>query len=202
MVLCRHESYIGVLIDDLVTKGTNEPYRMFTSRAEHRLLLRQDNAIFRLHAYAKRLGLVEQSVLAEIEALQGAIQSEKERLNKHFSGGASLAQILRRPGVIYASLPGRNEALDPEIVRHVEIDVKYQGYIERELEQVERAGRMESRNIPEWVDYEKIKALRFEAREKLKIIRPENLGQASRISGVTPADVSILEIWIRKMRGK
>ena len=202
LVLNRYESYIGVLIDDLVTKGTNEPYRMFTSRAEHRLLLRQDNAIFRLHASAKRLGLWERTELEKIDGLQKTIQTEKERLDRTFSGGASLAQILRRPGMTYALLPGRNEALDPEVVRHVETDVKYQGYIERELEQIERAKRMESRGIPEWIDYDEIKALRFEAREKLKKIKPENLGQASRISGVTPADVSILDIWIRKKRDK
>ena len=200
LVLNRYESYIGVLIDDLVTKGTNEPYRMFTSRAEHRLLLRQDNAIFRLHAGAKRLGLWERTELEKIDGLQKAIQTEKERLDRTFSGGASLAQILRRPGMTYALLPGRNETLDPEVIRHVETDVKYQGYIERELEQIERAKRMESRGIPEWIDYDEIKALRFEAREKLKKIKPENLGQASRISGVTPADVSILDIWIRKKR--
>ena len=200
LVLNRYESYIGVLIDDLVTKGTNEPYRMFTSRAEHRLLLRQDNAVFRLHAHAKRFGLVERSVLDEIEAMQKAIQDEKTRLSKVFSDGASLEQILRRPGMSYASLPGRNDTLDPEIARQVEVDVKYQGYIDREIEQVERAERLEGRRIPGWIDYDKIKALRFETREKLKKIRPDNLGQASRVSGVTPADVSILDIWIRKKR--
>ena len=198
IVLSRNEAYLGVLIDDLVTKGTNEPYRMFTSRAEYRLILRQDNTLIRINSNAKKLGIVPGNVIDHTHRMAAEIDDEISRLNKIFANGTPLTQILRRPEMTYEKLPGRRTDLSADVVTQVEINVKYEGYIERELKQIERAEKIERQKIPVWVNYDEIKALRFESREKLKKIQPDNLGQASRISGVNPSDIAILSIWIKK----
>lgn len=199
-ILGRNEAYIGVLIDDLVLKGTDEPYRMFTSRAEHRLTLRQDNAWFRLHGRARDLGIVSAEDLAETAQMQKQIDAEIERLSKKFHGGASLAQILSRPDNHYAGLPGDKPELPPEVVEQVEVLITYEGYIKREQGRIVDFQTLEKQRIPADFDYDIITALRFESREKLKKIRPETLGQASRISGVNPADISILSVWLKAAR--
>lgn len=199
-VLGRDEAYIGVLIDDLVLKGTDEPYRMFTSRAEHRLTLRQDNVYFRLHSCAADLGIVSAEDLAETEAFRSQIDLEINRLKKQFHSGASLAQILSRPGNTYAALPDADLSLPPDVLRQVEVLIKYQGYIDREQGRILDSLSLEKKRIPTGFDYDAITALRFESREKLKKIRPETLGQASRISGVNPADISILSVWLKAGR--
>lgn len=195
----RHEAYIGVLIDDLVTKGTNEPYRMFTSRAEHRLLLRQDNAVFRLAKTAKQLGIVPENRLREIQAMDKQITDEIERLNRTHHEGAPLAQWLKRPEVDYATLPHRRPDLSPAVVEQVEFELKYAGYIEREWRHVEKSEQIARQAIPADLDYHAIRALRYESREKLSAIRPRDLAQAARISGVTPADIAILSVWLKKI---
>lgn len=200
LVLGRGEAYIGVLIDDLVTKGTNEPYRMFTSRAEHRLILRQDNSIFRMLPYAKVLGIISKIDIERFEQYQSRIERELKRLDNTSYQGASLSQLLRRTEVTYNDLPSKQES-DHLVISQVEILVKYAGYIARENAQIERAHTLESQLIPEWIDYDKLDVLRFECREKLKRIRPESLGQAARISGVNPADISILAVIIKRGRG-
>ncbi len=199
-ILGRNEAYIGVLIDDLVLKGTDEPYRMFTSRAEHRLTLRQDNAWFRLHGRARELGIVSAENLAETAQMQEQIDAEVDRLKKKFHGGASLAQILSRPDNHYAGLPGDKPELPQEVVEQVEVLITYEGYIEREQGRIVDFQTLEKQRIPSDFDYDIITALRFESREKLKKIRPETLGQASRISGVNPADISILSVWLKAAR--
>lgn len=196
----RFDSYIGVLIDDLVTKGTEEPYRIFTSRAEHRLTLRQDNARFRLADAAQSLGLLPLSVLEETNRFKHEIQAEIQRLGATFHAEASLAQILKRPGTTYRDLPGHRTDLNPTITEQVEVTLKYQGYIAREHAAITRSLKLESDPIPKEIDYHAIKALRKESQQKLTLIRPETLGHASRISGVNPADVAILQVWIKRMR--
>lgn len=198
LLLSRNESYIGVLIDDLVTKGTDEPYRMFTSRSEHRLTLRQDNAHFRLHEKAKQLGIVSEKDISEISTVWNLIKKESKRLEKVFYDGKSLAQILRQPENHYEDLPQDASDLDQEVVKQVEIEIKYAGYIKREGERIKSAKKQEKQLLPVDLDYDQVRSIRFEAREKLKKIRPENLGQAGRISGVNPSDVSILGMWIKK----
>lgn len=198
LVFDRSEAYIGVLIDDLVTKGTEEPYRMFTSRAEHRLLLRQDNAEIRMLPHAKSLGIVSRDRIRQAEALVAEVEAELARLRRDFSGGAALIQILARPGSSYADLPGARTDISREAIEQVEIRARYDGYIEREMVQIERSRKLERQRIPASVDYSEIKALRFEAREKLSRIKPESLGQAARISGVNPSDIAILSIWIKR----
>lgn len=198
-VLGRGDAYIGVLIDDLVTKGTNEPYRMFTSRAEHRLLLRQDNAIFRMLPFAKAIGIIPERDIIDFSRLQTAIEHELKRLETTFHEGQSLLQLLRRNDVTYESLP-HSKITDRLVTSQVEILVKYAGYIAREKQQIEKARSLEDQKIPEWIEYDKLDVIRYECREKLNRIRPETLGQASRISGVNPADISILAVIIK--RGK
>ena len=198
VVLKRHEAYIGVMIDDLVTKGTNEPYRMFTSRAEHRLLLRQDNAGLRLAAAAAHLGILPMRRLRDIRRMEQSIAEEIDRLKETFHAGTSLAQWLKRPDMDYATLPGRRGDLRPEVVEQVEFSLKYEGYIDREWRQVAKAEQSSSQPIPDNLDYHAIRALRYESREKLSAIRPRDLGQAARISGVTPADMAILTVWLKK----
>ena len=199
-ILGRNEAYIGVLIDDLVLKGTDEPYRMFTSRAEHRLTLRQDNVHFRLYDRAKELGIVSGDELEETVRMQAQIDGEIERLRKKFHNGASLAQILCGQDSHYAGLPGEKPELPPEVIEQVEVSIKYEGYIKREQGRIVDFQTLEKQRIPADYDYDIITALRFESREKLKNIRPENLGQASRISGVNPADISILSVWLKAGR--
>lgn len=197
-VLSRQESYIGILIDDLVTKGTEEPYRMFTSRAERRLILRQDNARFRLYKHANRLGIVDPLFLSETERYESMISAEWTRLETERHEGVSLDIWLARLRANYADMPNRREDLPPEVVRQIEIRAQYRGYIEQEERASVRAKTSEAMKIPDWMDYEKIRALRFEAREKMIRLRPRDLGQASRIPGVTPADIAVLSIALSK----
>ncbi|MCL5098151.1 MAG: tRNA uridine-5-carboxymethylaminomethyl(34) synthesis enzyme MnmG [Candidatus Omnitrophica bacterium] len=198
LVLRRDQAYIGVLIDDLITKGTVEPYRMFTSRAEYRLLLRQDNADSRLTPLGHQLGLVSTRNYLRFQAKQAAIQEELSRLEQTRQDSISLAQLLRRPEVHYDTMPGRKEIIDPEVAQQVEIILKYSGYIERQEIDVLRFRNLEDKRIPAWMDYRSISSLRTEARLKLEKIRPVTLGQASRISGVSPADISLLLVWMKR----
>lgn len=198
LVIGRDEGYIGVLIDDLVTKGTDEPYRMFTSRSEHRLTLRQDNVYFRLLEKTKHLSIVDHEEIEIITNQWSDIQKEMTRLSTVFSNGNSLDQILRRPEMTYTELPQAQQTLDPDVIQQVEIGVKYAGYIKRENERIEATKKYETQLIPKDFDYDIVKSMRYESCEKLKKIRPENLGQASRISGVNPSDISILSMWIKR----
>jgi len=198
VVLRRNEAYIGVLIDDLVTKGTVEPYRMFTSRAEYRLLLRQDNADLRLSQLGYEIGLLPKRNFEKFEIKKVAIELELERLEKTRSGSETLAQLLRRPEVAYRDLPARNESLPNDVVQQVEIATKYEGYIARQELEVAKLKGLEDKQIPSWLDYTKVPSLRTEARQKLAKIQPNTLGQASRISGVSPSDVGILMIWMKQ----
>lgn len=222
VIIDRSQAYIGTLIDDLVTKGTNEPYRMMTSRSEYRLILRQDNADIRMSEIGHSLGLISderhERVLKKYETVAG----ERERLEKTnippsaklsklleeknsapVTTGIKLADLVRRPELKYNELkiidPDRPELSD-EIREQVEISVKYEGYIRRQTAQAEQFKKTESRRIPEDIDYTKINVLRLEARQKLQKIRPANIGQASRISGVSPADIAALMIWIEQRR--
>ena len=217
LILRRTDGYIGTLIDDLVTKGTNEPYRMMTSRSEYRLLHRQDNADQRLTAIGRRIGLVSEEREREVGEKYAAVERELSRLERtHIppsdvlnamltergtapvASGASLAELIRRPQVSYADTapfdPAR-PALDRAVTAQAEIRLKYDGYIKRQLREVEEFTRMEERALPADIDYDDIPGLRIEAREKLKRIRPASFGQAGRISGVSPADVSVLMIY-------
>jgi tRNA uridine 5-carboxymethylaminomethyl modification enzyme len=202
LILERHEAYIGVMIDDLVTKGTNEPYRMFTSRAEHRLLLRQDNSCFRLAAQAEQIGIVPGVRMKAVRAKEIAIEEEIQRLNSTYHEGSSLAQWLKRPELHYATIPGCLKDLDADVIEQVEFSLKYAGYIEREQRHIEKAEQTSRQEIPDDFDYHGIAALRYESREKLSEIRPRDLAQASRVSGVTPADITILAIWLKKCAGE
>lgn len=197
IVLRRDQAYIGVLIDDLVTKGTVEPYRMFTSRAEYRLLLRQDNCDLRLSDIGHQIGLLPDRNYRLFISKRGSIEQELARLNSARVGSETLAQKLRRPETTYSSIPQARIDLAPDVVEQVEITLKYQGYIRRQEVEVERFNSLEDRAIPAWVDYDKVHSLRKEARQKLGKIRPTTIGQASRISGVSPSDVSVLIVWLK-----
>lgn len=223
-ILRRSDGYIGTLIDDLVTKGTNEPYRMMTSRSEYRLLHRQDNADERLCGFGYEIGLVSEDRLAQVRTKYAAVDSELKRLeNTHLAPtgelnaflsaqgtaelqtGVSLADLIRRPQLHYGDLAGYDKerpALPREICNQVELRLKYDGYIRRQLRQVDDFARMEEKQLPADIKYDEIKGLRLEAKEKLKRIRPENFGQASRISGVSPADIAVLMIWTEQHRRK
>ena len=198
LILTRADSYIGVLIDDLITKSTDEPYRMFTSRAEYRLLLRQDNADIRLTPLGRSVGLVSDKHWELFERKRLSIDREIDRLRKSRDGSFTYAEILRRPEITYNSLPIADRNLPDDVTREVEIQLKYEGYIARDLEQIERFRKLEDKSLPGWLDYEKINALRFESRQKLTRFRPDSIGQASRIPGVTPADIAILLVWIKR----
>jgi tRNA uridine 5-carboxymethylaminomethyl modification enzyme len=198
IVLRRDQAYIGVLIDDLVNKGTTEPYRMFTSRAEYRLLLRQDNCDMRLSDIGHDIGLLPDRNYRQFIARQETIKTELVRLHATRIGTETLAQKLRRPEVTYQNLAHARTDLAPEVVQQVEIALKYEGYIQRQEVEVEKFKTLENKQIPAWVNYEEVHSLRKEARQKLGKIRPNTIGQASRISGVSPSDVSILLVWLKR----
>ena len=221
LILDRSEAYIGVLIDDLVTKGTNEPYRIMTSRAEYRLLLRQDNADLRLTDKSYRIGLATEERYQRMLRKRRLLETETDRLQRlvlqpsvidpvlercgstPVKNPVPLIDILRRPEVSYADTaevdPGR-PALSRHEVQALEVQIKYEGYIDKQLRQVERFRRLEGRKLPEDLDYLSIDGLRIEARQKLDQLRPVSLGQASRISGVSPADINVLMIHLERMR--
>jgi tRNA uridine 5-carboxymethylaminomethyl modification enzyme len=198
IILSRSQAYIGVLIDDLVTKGTVEPYRMFTSRAEHRLLLRQDNADLRLSEIGYQVGLLSGINYRRFQEKERSIKSEINRLNSTYYEGLSMSKILSRPGVGYLDLPRRDDALSNTVIQQVEIAVKYAGYISRQEIEVQKAKNFEDKIIPTAFDYTKVHSLRTEARLKLSQIRPETIGQATRISGVSPADISIILVSLKR----
>jgi tRNA uridine 5-carboxymethylaminomethyl modification enzyme len=198
IVLRRDQAYIGVLIDDLVTKETCEPYRMFTSRAEYRLLLRQDNADLRLSKIGFEIGLLAERNYRKLVIKQDAIRDELNRLATTRRGSFTLAQLLRRPEVCYKDLPSRNDSLSQDVKQQVEIQLKYAGYLDRQEIEVEKFRKMEDKEIPNWIDFNQVPSLRTEARQKLNAVRPATLGQASRISGVSPADVGLIMIWMKR----
>ena len=220
LILDRSEAYIGVLIDDLVTKGTKEPYRMFTSRAEYRLILREDNADLRLSAKGYEIGLVTEERYQEVETKRRAIEKEIDRLrevkifpdsdtNKKFSESGwvaprnpvSLAELLRRPEISYSDLKlfdKRSGEVSSEVAEQVEIQIKYEGYIRHQEQEIERFKKLENRKLPAEIKYEEIAGLSNEVKEKLSRIRPGSLGQASRISGVTPAAIAILMVHLKR----
>jgi tRNA uridine 5-carboxymethylaminomethyl modification enzyme len=201
IILRRDQAYIGVLIDDLITKGTTEPYRMFTSRAEYRLLLRQDNADMRLSEIGHGTGLLPKHNYKILQAKKQSVENELNRLSKTTYGNNFLAKILSRPEISYKDLPSRDETLSDEIVQQVEIAVKYAGYIDRQELEVRKFKKLEDKSIPDTFDFSTVPSLRLEARQKFAKIRPTTIGQAARISGVSPADISILMVWLKRSAG-
>ena len=217
VILPRYCSYIGTLIDDLVTKGTNEPYRIMTSRSEYRLLLRQDNTDLRLTEYGRQAGLISDERYSAFLEKKQLEESEKKRLltttvsprlanpfllshgEPEVKSGVKLAELLRRPGVTYELL-GEIDAdrprLSEAVTETVETDIKYEGYISRQLSDAEKQKKIENRLLPDDIDYTEIKGLRIEAAQKLQKVRPASIGQAARISGVNPADISVLIIYL------
>ncbi len=203
LILDRSMAYIGVLIDDIVTKGTMEPYRMFTSRAEYRLFLRQDNADMRLMAHGYKLGLIKPEMIERVEAKKRLIEEGLRIIRERKIGGVTVENLLRRPGVRYRDLrinelPELPDYTD-SVTEQIEIEARYAGYLERQLEEIKKFRKMEKKRIPAKLDFSVLKGLKKEAREKLQRMRPVSIGQAARISGITPADISILMIWIEKL---
>ncbi len=221
-ILDRSEAYIGVLIDDLVTKGTDEPYRMMTSRSEYRLLLRQDNADLRLTEKSYKLGLVKQDRYDRFMTKVSSITEEMKRISSvtlkadllnpilvelgipEVSQGMKMVDMLRRPEIYYKNLETidvtRPENLTIDVMKQIEVSLKYEGYIKKQLLQVEKFKALEEKSIPSNIDFYSIDSLRLEARQKLDAIRPSNIGQASRISGVSPADISVLLVYLEQFR--
>jgi tRNA uridine 5-carboxymethylaminomethyl modification enzyme len=198
VILRRDQAYIGVLIDDLVTKGTTEPYRMFTSRAEYRLLLRQDNADLRLSQIGHDIGLLSTRNYNQFNAKESAVNNEIKRLQSTFNNTDSLAKILSRPEVLYKDLTNRDDQLTPDVIQQVEIAIKYAGYIDRQEVEVDKFKNLENKEIPSEFDFSTVPSLRIEARQKLAKIRPATIGQAARISGVSPADISIILVSLKR----
>src|SRR5262249_15787392 len=198
VILNRDEAYIGVLIDDLVTKGTVEPYRMFTSRAEYRLILRQDNADLRLSSIGYHPGLLPNRHYDRVQAKQRAISAEIARLEQTRRGSETLAQLLRRPNISYTDVCDGQIRYTGEVVEQVEIALKYAGYIARQQTEIARFKDLEGKQIPGDFDYGGVPSLRREALQKLDQVRPRTIGQASRISGGSPADISILLVWLKR----
>ena len=196
LILRRDQAYIGVLIDDLVTKGTLEPYRMFTARAEHRLLLREDNADLRLSEIGHQLGLLSKRNYERFLKKKGQITAELARLHRVRCGANTLAQLLKRPEISYKSLPEEDLSLSDDVTAQVETSIKYEGYINRQELDAKKMESLNEKRIPPNFDFEAVPSLRSEARQKLSQIRPGTLGQASRISGVSPADVTLVRIWL------
>ena len=198
IVLGRDQAYIGVLIDDLVTKGTEEPYRMFTSRAEHRLSLRHDNADLRLTPIGADVGLASPERRRKLEAKLENLERTRHSLATTKQDGRSWLELLKRPQISWSDLPEAFAGIDPEVAAQIETEVKYEGYLKREQAHIERNRADESRTIPAWIDFDRVPGLKAEARVKLKSIQPRTFGQAGRISGINPTDVALLQIHAKR----
>jgi len=200
LILRRDQAYIGVLIDDLVTKGTEEPYRMFTSRAEHRLSLRHDNADLRLTAIGAVIGLASPERIKKCRLKQEALAETRRLLKTLKHDGQTWSHLLKRQDIAWCNLPSTFQSVDAEIASQLETEIKYEGYLRREEAHIERNRADEDRTIPDWLDFDSVPGLKAEARVKLKKIQPRTFGQAARISGINPTDVALLQVHTK--RGK